>query len=244
MNVESVIYPECFRILVASANENLRRALLHALAPAGYRLEEVGGEREAIDVVRHRRFDLVLLGLDLPETSGIEACRKLRDLEPRLRIVMVGENDRPDYEQIALDAGADDCIAAPFRFREIVARLSAVLRRVRGKRGPKPATLRAGCLEVDPARRLLRRAGREVHLSPREFDLLQFLMKNPETAFTHVKLLRALWGTQGGHGAESLRPHINGLRRKIENDPSNPEYILTEPWVGYRFHNPGRRYRA
>ena len=146
-----------------------------SLAPAGYRIEVVTDEGEAIDVVRHSRVDLVLLGLNPPETSGIEACRKLRALEPRLRIVMVGEKERPDNERIALDAGADDCIAAPFRFREIVARLSAVLRLVRGKRGPKAATLRAGCLEVDTARRLLRRAGREVHLSLANSTCLSFL---------------------------------------------------------------------
>lgn len=93
---------------------------------------------------------------------------------------------------------------------------------------------------MDPGRRLLYRAGREVRLSPREFDLLLFFMNNPETAFTHVKLLRALWGNEAGRDNDSLRPHVNGLRRKIEDDPTNPEYILTEPWVGYRFHNPGR----
>jgi len=243
MKLESVIYPERFRFLVATGNDDLRMALVDSLAPAGYRLEEARGEREAVEIARRRRFDLVFLGLNLHETSGIEACRKLRGREPQLRIVMIVAEDRPEYEQVALDAGADDCIAAPFRFREVVARLGAVLRRVPRKRGPKARILRAGCLKVDPGRRLLYRAGREVHLSPREFDLLLFLMNNPETVFTHVKLLRALWGSEGGHGVDSLRPHVNGLRRKIENDPANPEYILTEPWVGYRFHNPGRQSR-
>jgi two-component system KDP operon response regulator KdpE len=248
MKVESVIYPERFRFLVAAGNDDLRQSLVDSLAPAGYSLEEVRGEREAVDVARQGRFDLVLLGLDLsetsgPEASGLDACRKLRAREPQLRIVMAVADDRPEYEEAALDAGADDCIAAPFRFREVVARLGAVLRRVPRKRGPKARILRAGCLKVDPGRRLFYRAGREVHLSPREFDLLLFLMNNPETAFTHVKLLRALWGSEGGRDVESLRPHVNGLRRKIEDDPTNPEYILTEPWVGYRFHNPGSRSR-
>jgi two-component system KDP operon response regulator KdpE len=243
MGFRSLMYPECFRLLVAAENDNLRLALLHSLAPAGYRLEEVRGESEAINALRRRRFDLVLLGLNLPEPGGIETCRQLRALEPRLRIVMVQEHNRPEDEQLALDAGADDCIAAPFRFREIVARLTAVLRRMPLKRGRKAAILRAGCLEADPERRLLRRAGREVQLSSREFDMLLFFMRNPEIAFTHVKLLRAVQVIHDGHGAETVRPYINGLRRKIENDPAKPEYILTEPWVGYRFHNPGRRSR-
>jgi two-component system KDP operon response regulator KdpE len=239
-NLESVIHAERFRLLVASGNDDLRLSLVDSLTPAGYSLEEARGEREAVDLASHRRFDLVLLGLDLSETSGIDACRKLRAHDPQLRIVMAVADDKPEYEQVALDAGADDCIAAPFRFREVVARLGAVLRRVPRKRGPKARILRAGDLKVDLGRRLLYKAGREVHLSPREFDLLVFLMSNPETAFTHVKLIRALWGGENGRGVDSLRPHVNGLRKKLENDPTNPEYILTEPWVGYRFHNPGR----
>ena len=242
MNLTSSLYPESFHLLVAARNDNLRLALLHFLAPAGYRLKEVRCESEAINVLRSQSFDLVLLGLTLPEPRGIEACRQLRAREPNLRIVMIQENDSAELEQLALDAGADDCIAAPFRFREIVARLSAVLRRMPLKRGPKAAILRAGCLEIDPKRRLLRKAGRAVQLSPREFDLLLFLVKNPETAFTHVKLLRAVQ-VNDGHGADTVRPYINGLRKKIESDPAKPEYILTEPWVGYRFHNPGRRCR-
>jgi two-component system KDP operon response regulator KdpE len=244
MKLQTLTFPECVHLLIGCGNDHLRRALLDSLAPAGYRIEEVRSEREAVDVAAQRRFDLVLLGLNLPESSGIEACRKLRTRAPHLRIVMVQENNRPEYEPLALDAGANDCIAAPFRVREIVARLSAVLRHVPARRGPKGLILRAGCIEVDTERRLLRRTGREVHLTPLEFDLLLVFMKNPEAAFTHAKLLRALWGSESGHSGENLRPHINGLRKRIENDPANPEYILTEPWVGYRFHNPGRQFRS
>jgi two-component system KDP operon response regulator KdpE len=235
------MFPECFSILVAAGNDSLRRSLLDSLAPAGYKLEEVSDEREAVAVVGKRRFDLVLLGLQVPGAGGSEACQELRARAPHLRIVMVREDHCPEDEELALDAGADDCIAAPFRFRELVARLSAVLRRVPLKRGPKNGILRAGCLEVDSGRGLLRRAGREVQLSPCEFDTLLLFMKNPEMTFTRLKLLRALRGSEIGNGAESLRTHINGLRRKIEDNPATPEYILTEPWVGYRFHNPGRR---
>jgi two-component system KDP operon response regulator KdpE len=238
------MFPESFHLLVAAHEEALRQTLLQSLTPAGFRLEEASGEKQAIEAIKRRRFDLVLLSLGLPGTSGIEACRNLRAISPHLRIVMVRENGKPEDELLALDAGADDCIAAPFRFREIVARLSATLRHLPRKRGPEAAILRAGYLEVDSERRLVRRAARDVHLSSREFDLLLFFMRNPEVALTHVKLLRAIWGNDCGHSVESLRPCIKALRKKIESDPANPEYILTEPWVGYRFHNPGRRRRA
>jgi two-component system, OmpR family, KDP operon response regulator KdpE len=123
----------------------------------------------------------------------------------------------------------------------MIARLSAVLRRVRVRRAHKVSMLRAGHLEMDPERRLIRLRGEELSLSPQEFDLLLFFMKNRELALTHIKLLNAIRGSACGFSAENLRPYIKALRRKIESDPMHPEYILTEPWVGYRFHNPGRR---
>ena len=234
------MFPEFFHLLVAAGDDNLPRTMLHSLASAGFCLEEVTSEREAIEVVRRRRFDLVLLGFSQPSGTSIETCRNLRALSPQLRIVMVRADGKPEDDLRALDAGADDCIAAPFRFREIVARLSATLRRSRVKRSHK-AILRAGCLEMDPERRVLRRSGQNINLTTREFDLLSYFMRNPEVALTRIKLLRALGESDCSRGPENVRPYIKGLRKKIESDPSNPEYILTEPWVGYRFHNPGRR---
>lgn len=140
---------------------------------------------------------------------------------------------------LALDAGADDCITAPFRFREIVARLGAILRRTRVD-ARNTTIFRAGNLELDPEKRLLVRDGREVHLSPREFDLLLFLMTNQEEILTHAKTLRAVWGSGAGSDPGYLRTYIKSLRHKIEEDSVRPQYILTVPWVGYRFHNPDR----
>ncbi len=214
--------------------------LLDSLTAAEFRLEEASGGREAIEAVLRRRFDLVLMDLGLPDKTGIEACRRLRVIAPEVGIVMAREGGTPADDMLALDAGADDCIAAPFRFRETVARLGAVLRRARVQHSTDSAVLRAGVLELDVARRRVRRAGREIHFSRLEFDLLLFLMRNRETTVTHTRLLRGVWKRDFTYDPGYLRSYIKALRGKIENDPANPEYILTERWVGYRFHDPLR----
>ncbi len=137
----------------------------------------------------------------------------------------------------ALEAGADDYITKPIRFGELVARLRAVIRRtVRDDTGAM--MLQAGNLEIDFDRRILRRAGEAIHLTPTEFDLLALLMRNQGMPLTHTKLLRTVWGPEYGKELEYLRSYVKNLRKKIEEDPAQPKFILTEPWVGYRFHNP------
>ncbi len=191
-----------------------------------------------MDAARRRSFDLALLDLGLPESGGIELCRKLNALSPDMGIVMGRTGGTPADDVLALEAGADDCITAPFRFREMVARLNAVLRRARAPVDGEATVLRTGDLEVDIPRRRFRRAGREVHLSRLEFDLLVFLMRNAEAPLTHLKLLRGVWKRDFAWDPGYLRSYIKALRGKIENDPAKPEYLLTEPWVGYRFHDP------
>jgi two-component system KDP operon response regulator KdpE len=137
----------------------------------------------------------------------------------------------------ALEAGADDYIPKPFRFGELVARLRAVLRRAEPDHGCAPV-LQAGDLEIDFDLRLLHRSGHEIHLTPTEFDLLALLMRNQGSLLPHAKLLRTIWGPDYGDELEYLRTYVRTLRKKIEDDPAQPKYILTEPWVGYRFHNP------
>jgi two-component system KDP operon response regulator KdpE len=188
-------------------------------------------------MARQRHFDLVLLDINMPGMGGIEGCRRFRALSSNLAIVMVTVREAEADMVEALEAGADDYITKPFRFGELVARLRAVLRRS----GPEHAfapVLQAGNLEIDFERRLLRRAGHEIHLTPTEFDLLALLMRNQGSLLPHTKLLRTIWGPDYGDELEYLRTYVRALRKKIEDDPAQPRYILTEPWVGYRFHNP------
>ena len=230
--------PEFVRLLVAVGDETLRQTLVESLNAAGFVPDECRGGKEALEAARQRPYALVLLGLDSPVKNSLEVCRRLRGLWPDMGIVIVSGNGKPQNEIPALDAGADDFISIPIRFREMMARLGAVLRRSRSRPASPPGRLRAGDLEVDTERRLLLRSGRKVHLSHREFDLLLFFMQNQDDPLTHVRLVRGLWGSHSGYANRHLRSFVRTLRRKIENDPARPEYILTEPWVGYRFRNP------
>jgi len=209
------------------------------LTASGFSVGEARNGEEALGMVQQKPFDLVLLDINMPGISGIEACRRLREIAPNLAIVMVTVRELEDDKVRALEAGADDYVTKPFRYRELTARLRAVLRRTRVQPAAEPTIiLEAGNLKLDLERRLLSRGAEEIHLSPTEFDLLAFLMKNAGAPLTHVKLLRSVWGADYGDELEYLRAYIRMLRKKIEDDPGKPQYILTEPSVGYRFRNP------
>jgi two-component system KDP operon response regulator KdpE len=225
-------------VLVVDDEFALRKALRTSLTASGFAVEEARNGEEAVGAVRQRPFDLVLLDINMPGISGVEACQKIRGLAPQTGIVMVTVRDAENDKVNALEAGADDYVTKPFRLRELIARLRAVLRRTHARDAAQPAVLTAGDLEMDLPRRLLRRGGQPVHLAPREFELLAFMMQNQGVPLSHVKLLRAVWGIEYGNELEYLRSYVKMLRKKIEEDPANPEYILTEPWVGYRFRNP------
>jgi two-component system KDP operon response regulator KdpE len=225
-------------VLVVDDEFALRKALRKSLTASGFEVEEARNGEEALGAVRQRSFDLVLLDINMPGIGGVEACKRIRGLMPQTGIVMITVRDSENDKVDALEAGADDYVTKPFRLRELIARLRAVLRRMHAHDATPTTTLVAGELEIDLERRVLRRTGQPVHLAPKEFELLAFLMQNQGVPLTHAKLLRTVWGVEYGNELEYLRSYVKMIRKKIERDPSKPEYILTEPWVGYRFRNP------
>lgn len=229
--------PEQFRVLLVAADLALRQTLRDSLNSAGFAIEESSDPDEAIRAISQNHHDLVLLDLNLPSSAAVMTCRRLRELSPRIGIVMVHDGGRLEDEAQALEVGADDCMAAPFRFRELVARIAAVLRRASHDPAKTETVLRAGDIEVDLRHRICWHSGKKLHLSPKEFDLLVFFMKNQNVPLPRLKLLRSIWGPSSPSAASYLRSYVKTLRKKIEKDPSNPEYIRTVPWVGYLFHN-------
>jgi two-component system KDP operon response regulator KdpE len=224
--------------LVVDDETSFRRVLRTSLATSGFAIEEARSGEEAVAILTRSAFDLVLLDVNMPGIGGVEACREIRARMPKIGIVMVTVQDGESEMVKALEAGADDYITKPIRFRELVARLRAVLRRLRIDDASEPTLLQAGDLELDIDRHLLYRQGETVHLTPTEFELLALLMRNQGTPVTHAKLLRSVWGPEYGIELDYLRSFVKTLRQKVEEDPAKPKYIVTEPWVGYRFCNP------
>ncbi|MBV8729156.1 MAG: response regulator transcription factor [Acidobacteriia bacterium] len=225
-------------VLVVDDEPALRKTLRASLSASGFSVSEARNGEEALGAVQQRVFDLVLLDINMPGANGIDACRRIRTVAPQIGIIMITVRDSENDKVHALEAGADDYVTKPFRLRELVARLRAVLRRTGPGETPEPETLKAGDLEIDVKRRLLHRGGERIHLSPKEFELLAYMMQNPGIPLTHSRLLRSLWGPEYGNELEYLRSYVKALRKKIEPDSANPQYILTEPWVGYRFRDP------
>ena len=225
-------------VLIVDDQAALRRTLQMALTASGFDVEEARNGEEALQSAQRRAFDLVLLDMNMPGAGGVDTCDRMRRAHPSAGIIMITVRDLEDDKIRALEAGADDYITKPFKLGELIARMRAVLRRIGAGPVAERTVIEAGMLKIDLERRLLWRDGREVHLSPREFELFAVLVKNSGRPMTHTKLLRSVWGPEYGGELEYLRSYVRMLRRKIEVDPARPEYILTEPWVGYRFHNP------
>jgi two-component system KDP operon response regulator KdpE len=215
-----------------------RQGLRASLKTSGYDVDIARNAGDALEYVRQRPVDVVLLDINMPGIGGVEACRRIRAAAPRVGIIMLTVRDTEDDKVLALDAGADDYVTKPFRLRELIARLRSVLRRAGVEGAVQVPVLRVGRLELDLEHRTLRKAGKEVHLSPKEFELLALLMQHQNVPVTHAKILRTIWGPEYGDEPEYIRSYVKTLRKKIEDDPAHPEYIQTEPWVGYRFRDP------
>jgi two-component system KDP operon response regulator KdpE len=218
-------------VLVCDDEQQILRALRVILRDAGYEAIPASTGEEALDLAAVSRPDAAIIDLVLPDTDGIELCRRLREWTPMPLIVLSAVGDE-DAKVRALAAGADDYVIKPFGPRELIARLEANLRRTEPE--PRESRIVAGELEVDLAARTVRRSGAEVHLTPTEFDLLRLLVRNRGRLMTHRDLLVTVWGAGYGSDTQVLRAHIANLRRKIE-PATGPKLIRTDPGVGYRF---------
>jgi two-component system KDP operon response regulator KdpE len=219
------------RVLVCDDETQILRALRVILRDAGFEALPASDGEEALDVAAVERPDAAIIDLVLPDIDGVEVCRRLREWGS-LPIIVLSAVGEEDAKVRALAAGADDYVTKPFGPRELIARLEAVLRRSGGE--PEDAVISADGLELDLAARVVRRDGEEIHLTPREFDVLRMLARNRGRLITHRELLSAVWGPGYSDDTQVLRAHVANLRRKIE-PADGPRYIKTDPGVGYRF---------
>jgi len=222
-------------ILLTDDDPDLRRVLRRTLDALGFKVVESPDGQQTLREIEARRFDVVLLDVNMPGICGIETCQQIRRKAPRLQILMLTVRDTETDIIEALDAGADDYITKPFSIPELAARLRSAVRRSAAAVPNEGTPIVIGEIELDPARRVVRKAGSVLRLTPKEFDLLHFLMNHPGMPVAHSKLLQAVWGAEYGQELEYLRTFMHQLRRKLEDDPSCPEYLLTEPHYGYRF---------
>lgn len=219
------------RVLVCDDESQILRALRVILRDAGFEALPANDGEEALDVAAVQRPEAAIIDLVLPDIDGVEVCRRLREWSS-LPIIVLSAVGEEDAKVRALAAGADDYVTKPFGPRELIARLEAVLRRAGGE--PEDAVITADGLELDLSARVVRRDGTEVHLTPREFDVLRMLARNRGRLITHRELLSAVWGPGYSDDTQVLRAHVANLRRKIE-PADGPRYIKTDPGVGYRF---------
>lgn len=223
--------------MVVDDDPQIRRVLRTAFVAQGYEALDARNGEEALEMLRAEKVDLVILDVNMPGMSGLETCRAMRSVS-EIPIVMLTVRDAEADKVEALDAGADDYMTKPFGSPELLARVRAALRR-----SPQMAEVNAvrfDDVEINFTTRRIVVGTREARLTPKEFDLLQYMVAHPNVPITHTKLLQSVWGPDYGDEVEYLRVFMNQLRKKIEKNPSNPRYLLTEPWVGYRLHIPSK----
>jgi two-component system KDP operon response regulator KdpE len=226
------------RILVVDDDPQIRRAMRTTLTARGYEVADSRTGEEALDELRAANYDLVLLDMNMPGMGGLETCRLIRSASEIAIIVLTVSNSEKDKVD-ALDAGADDYVTKPFSTPELLARIRASLRRL----PHAPDQTQLGQLEgkgvsIDLASRQVNVRGRASRLTAKEFDVLSYLIARPNKTIAHRELLQAVWGPDYGDELEYLRVFINRLRKKIEPDPSKPQFLVTDAWAGYRFQLP------
>ena len=222
------------RILVVDDEPAIQRALGPLLRARGYDVEPASSGADALRSVAAGMPALIVLDLGLPDLEGTEVCRRIRATSQVPIIVLSARGAEADKVQ-ALDLGADDYVTKPFGTEELLARIRVALRRVIGESDEETGILRAGALTIDYDRRRVIREGVEIRLTPKELELLSLLARNHDRVLTHRAILKAVWGPNAVEQPEHLWTLVAQLRKKLEPDPASPKYLLSEPWVGYRF---------
>jgi two-component system KDP operon response regulator KdpE len=221
------------RILVVDDEPQLRRALRSTLSALGFVVADVPSGEAALEKLREEKFDLLLLDINMPGLSGLETCRAIRGRSD-VSILMLTVRDRAEDKVEALDSGADGYITKPFDVNELLARIRATLRRAPTS-AFAAAPIRLGAVEINFRERQVKVNGRTKRLTPTELELLHYFVSHADTVLRHDQILQAVWGPDYGNEVEYLRVFVNQLRKKIEPDAAHPGYIITEPWLGYRF---------
>ena len=222
------------QILLVDDELSIQRAMAPLLRSRGYSVTLAGTGREALDLFARERPDLVILDLGLPDINGIEVCRQVRELADTPILILSARGAEKD-KVAALDQGADDYMTKPFGPEELMARVRATLRRSLGRETVLHGQLTRGGLMIDFDRHRVQRGDDEIRLTPKEFELLTLLVTHAGRVLTHRSILKSIWGSPARDQPEHLRVLMGQLRKKIEPDPARPRYLLTEPWVGYRF---------
>ncbi len=226
--------PDPPHILVVDDEPQITRVLRTSLSAQGYDIRIANSGEMALEIMKDWTPSLIITDLSMPSIDGVELCRKVRALS-QVPIVVLSVRDKERQKVEALDAGADDYVTKPFGMSELLARVRANLRRVPAAGEPDDAVIEIGDFRIDPAAHKVTVRHDEIRLTPKEFDLLLFLARRPGRVVNHRTLLAAIWGGQSTEQVEYLRVFVGQLRKKLEPDASSPRYILTEPWVGYRF---------
>ena len=221
------------RILIVDDEPNIIGTIAPLLRSRGYVVFSAMSGRTGLEAAEHNKPDLMVLDLGLPDMDGVAVCREVRQTSGMPIVVLSARGAEADKVS-ALDAGADDYVTKPFGAEELLARIRATLRRTENPPPPSGPLTRGGLI-IDRERFRVFRDNDEVRLTPKEFELLTFLAQHPGRVLTHRTILKAVWGTHAADQPEHLRVLVGSLRKKIESNPSSPKYILTEPWVGYRF---------
>lgn len=225
------------RILVVDDEPQIARVLRRSLVSHGYEVQVATEGEEALATFGVWKPDVVVTDIAMPNMGGLELCRRLR-LISAVPIIVLSAKDEERLKVEALDAGADDYVTKPFGMDELLARMRVVLRRPQLTVAAEAKVIEVGDFHVNTETRAVIVDGREVHLTPKEYELLLYFLRHPDKVLTHRVLLGAIWGGDYVEQTEYLRVFVRHLRKKIEPDPANPHYILTDPWTGYRF-NPG-----